>query len=430
MTADTNGDFLDTEEPSAVLSTRKDLPVVEPILLSGEILDFDRSDATQVQVSDQEINEKYVSGEVRIVTEQARYPLNTITAMVQSGGYELNPEFQRRHRWSQEKQSRLMESFIMNVPVPPIFLYEDEYSHYEVMDGLQRLTAISSFYRDELRLVGLTEWRELEGRTYSELPDQVRRGIDRRYLSSIILLRETAKSNEQAEGLKQLVFERINSGGEALKEQETRNAIYNGPLNKLCIKLSRDPHLCEMWGIPAPNPDGSIAEDSPDDLEGNRYYKTMFDVELVLRFFAHRQRRRVGGGALRSYLDLYLKQGNRFSSATLENLETLFRRTVELVHQVLGDGAFWLYRNRHGSWGWLERPTTSTYDAIMFVFSQHLDESERILSLKEEFRQALPKFYQENFQSFDARMTNMSNLRERDSLVDDLVVRILRDGTY
>ena len=79
----------------------------------------------------------------------------------------------------------------MNVPIPPIFLYEDRYSHYEVMDGLQRLTAIFEFYTGCTCLEGLDQWPELNKRRYSQLPDQVRRGIDRRYLSSIILLQET-----------------------------------------------------------------------------------------------------------------------------------------------------------------------------------------------------------------------------------------------
>jgi hypothetical protein len=85
-------------------------PVDEPLQPIGAVLD-DR------------INTKYVKGEVRIVTEQARYPLNTVAAMVDSKDYDLNPEFQRRHRWDNQKKSRLIESFIMNVPIPPVFLY-------------------------------------------------------------------------------------------------------------------------------------------------------------------------------------------------------------------------------------------------------------------------------------------------------------------
>ena len=313
----------------------------------------------------------------------------------------------------------------MNVPVPPIFLYEDEYSHYEVMDGLQRLTAIAAFYNDELRLLGLTEWPELNGRRYSEIPEQIRRGVDRRYLSSIILLRETAKTPEEAERLKQLVFERINSGGVALKEQESRNAIYNGRLNKLCIELSRNPYLCKMWDIPSPAPEEVQTDEVNPALEANPRFRTMFDVELVLRFFAHRQRRRIGTGALRSYLDFYLKQGNFFSDETLERMRLLFEETTELVYRTLGESAFWLWRFRHGRWGWLERPTTTAYDAIMFVFSQHLSRADDIRARAEQFQEAIPRFYEKHVESFDARMTNMSNLRERDTLIYGLVQEVL-----
>lgn len=94
----------------------------------------------------------------------------------------------------------------MNVPIPPIFLYERDFSEYEVMDGLQRISAIIEFYENSYQLRGLEEWPELNGRTYSELPEQVRKGIDRRYLSSIILLKETAKTPEEARRLKELVL--------------------------------------------------------------------------------------------------------------------------------------------------------------------------------------------------------------------------------
>ena len=170
-------------------------------------------------VSDEEINEKYINGEIRIVTEQARYPLDTICTMLNSGKYQLRPDFQRRRRWDRPKQSRLIESFIMNIPIPPIFLYEYEFSKYEVMDGLQRLTAIKEFYNDKFPLEGLEYWIELNGKKYSELPQEIKSGIDRRYLSSLILLKETANSKTKADEMKQLVFERINSGGAKLLYQ-------------------------------------------------------------------------------------------------------------------------------------------------------------------------------------------------------------------
>ena len=387
-------------------------------LFPGEQLQPAAGEKQQVPMGDEAINEKYVKGEVRIVTEQARYPLNTIPGMVESDDYNLNPEFQRRHRWAHDKQSRLIESLIMNVPIPPIFLYEVEYSTYEVMDGLQRLTAIADFYRDRFALEGLDEWSELNGRFYSDLPEQVRRGVDRRYLSSIILLHETARDEVEAQRLKQLVFERINSGGVQLEPQESRNALYDGPLNQLCIRLARNTDLCQLWDIP----DGSRPE---VDLLENERYRKMEDVELVLRFFAHRQRSKRQRGALKVYLDDYLKQGNLFPSDTLQSLGTLFEGIFGLVHDTLSERAFWLWRYRYGHWDWLQRPTTVAYDAIMRVFSERLDAADAIVARRGLFQDEIKAFYEANASSFDARLTNLSNVRERDELFRGFVTGVL-----
>jgi hypothetical protein len=191
-------------------------------LLPGEKIQLKDVDEEK-KATDEELNSRYVTGEVRIVTESARYSLAGILKMLEeevgSGTerrprYELDPEYQRRHRWSKERKSRLIESFLMNIPVPPIFLYEHDYAQFEVMDGRQRLTAIAEFYRNEFALDGLEYWKELNGRTYEKLPSKVRDGVDRRYISSIILLKETARDEQQAAQLKKLVFERLNCSGD------------------------------------------------------------------------------------------------------------------------------------------------------------------------------------------------------------------------
>jgi len=97
-------------------------------LIPGETFIIeDKSNNSQTSLSDPQINEKYKRGEIRIVTEQARYLLDTIETMLdskqgESKKYILNPEYQRRKRWDNTRKSRLIESFIMNVPIPPIFL--------------------------------------------------------------------------------------------------------------------------------------------------------------------------------------------------------------------------------------------------------------------------------------------------------------------
>ena len=110
----------------------------------------------QESLSDAELNEKYKVGEHRIVTETNREKIpNFVKALKQPGYMEVRPFYQRRARWDRVRQSLLIESFIMNIPVPPLFLYEKEFNKYEVMDGQQRITALQSFYTGEYKLSGL-----------------------------------------------------------------------------------------------------------------------------------------------------------------------------------------------------------------------------------------------------------------------------------
>lgn len=382
----------------------------------------DRSHVNTSTATDEAVNARYSRGEVRIVTEQARYPLTAIPGMVDSDDYELNPDFQRRHRWDRVRKSRLIESFIMNVPIPPIFLYEARFSYYEVMDGLQRLTAIRDFYKDIYPLEGLQEWADLNGRKYSELPEEVRRGVDRRYLSSIILLHETAKTVEEAQRLKQLVFERINSGGERLTAQESRNAIFPGPMNSLCLELSRDTNLCALWHIPSDpdkEPHGESAEDG--SMAGNTLYRTMGDVELVLRFFAYRQQlMHQDGRTLRDYLDDYLRQGNLLPADEIDALRRIFVSTVSLVREVLGDQALYMYKLVKGKWRYT-RPTLTVYDPLTWAFSQHLEDRDELRKRKRTARRLFEEMFVNYAGSFSGRTAEHSDIRIRNDLFLDLV---------
>lgn len=386
------------------------------LIIGEEIIFKHLEPSVNLEMSDEEINQKYVKGEVRIITEQARYPLPSIIIMLSGTDYKLNPEFQRRHRWNITQKSKLIESFIMNVPIPPIFLYEDSYSHYEVMDGLQRLTAIKEFYKDEFILEGLEEWPELNGKKYSTLPIQIKKGIDRRYLSSIILLQETAKNDLDAMQLKQLVFERINSGGVKLEPQESRNAVFNGPLNELCIKLARNKFLCKTWNIPEQTEDEIRSNIPSDDLIKNDLFRDMGDVELVLRFFANRQRDGLikYTRSLKDYLNNYLKYGNSLPPQTLVEMGKLFNETIEFLYDLLGEQAFWLYRERNGKWAWYSRPTTAVYDPLTVIASDFLGVKSKILQKKKDVNTMLESFYSKYYDDFEGRNTNQSIISRRE----------------
>lgn len=388
----------------------------------------EQNTGNDVTLSNEEINEKYKKGEVRIITEQARYPLTTIVNMVNSDDYILNPEFQRRHRWDITRKSRLIESFIMNVPIPPIFLYEREYSVYEVMDGLQRLTAISQFYEDKFELQDLVEWKELNGFKYSQLPEQIRKGIDRRYISSIILLQETAKSESEANRLKQLVFERINSGGEKLKAQEIRNALFPGGLNYLTISLSRNQYFCKLWNIPEPDETELQSGQTRQEVIENKYFKDMSDAELVLRFFAYRQIDQWQGNTMEYFLDEFLKKGNeQFNENVLNKLKDLFNQTVKFAFDLFEEKAFWLHRKREDIWFHYERPTKILYDPLMQVLARNLDKKEAILAKKQEIIEGIANLHKTKSESFKGRDTNKTKVNERIEVLNDYLNSFIND---
>lgn len=360
----------------------------------NSLIQFETTELTLSQIpepvpeslTEEQINEKYLKGEVRIVTEQARYPLNTIKSLVESPNYIMHPEFQRRHRWDRLKQSHLIESFIINIPIPPIFLYETDFSVYEVMDGLQRLTAIKEFYEDKFPLEGLEKWPELNGKNYSNLPEQVRKGIDRRYLSSVILLKETAKSPEEANLLKQLVFARINSGGAKLEDQESRNAQFSSPFNTMLIRLSRNNEFCDIFDIPSPTADENLENDDiSEELKENSLFSTMKDVEHVLRFFALRSIDLWSKCTFSGFLDRYLLAMKDTNDVILQRYEKLFCETIHLVKELYSDYAFCARKKMSDdSFTWGKRPLVYIYDPMMLAVSYNLEYAPLLIQKKDE----------------------------------------------
>jgi len=350
--------------------------------IKGEVFSLNKTNREKITHTDKEINDKYRKGDSRIIIEQGRFRIKEIKGMLDGNDYKLNPEYQRRQRWNDGKKSRLIESFIINVPLPPIFLYEYDFAKYEVMDGLQRLTTIYDFYGDKFELIELEYWRELEGKTYSQLPLEIKAGIDRRFLSAIILLEETANTKEEAEELKQIVFERLNSGGEKLTAQETRNALYDGKFNKLCLKLATNNKFRKMWRIPSKKDLLKKEEINYSKKEIDRY-KTMEDVELVLRFFAYRFLNQYKSHSMKDFLDLYLKEANRWENKTLDDLEKVFLNSIELVYGIFGEEAFVLPKSNIRQ---SKNITKTIYEPLMQSISKYLEYKENLLRYKEEIK--------------------------------------------
>ena len=394
------------------------------------LLDFEKEilisqKGVALEVSDVAINEKYEKGEARIITEQGAVKLSLVNQVFNSENYQLRPKYQRRITWDSKKRSKLIESFIMNVPIPPVFIYETDFNRYQVMDGLQRITAIIDFYNDCFELEELTQWSELNGRKYSQLPQKVKEGIDRRQLSVITLLKESSKTLIQEEEMKKMVFERLNTGGVTLEDQEIRNALYNGPFNDLCISLSGNNTFRKLWLI---NPDD--IDDLDDELDNyddalkyakNKLYKRMYDVELVLRYFAMRHIDEYSG-KLSEFMDLCLRQGNRFTNDQLEILKNIFENTIEKANILFSDKAFCQYVKRRGTYSWTS-PQKMIYDSMMLALSQ-IEISNKKLNLNNNIER-LEKFYQENEEVFDGKRQSKGDIKRRMELFISFITEII-----
>lgn len=350
----------------------------------------------QPKPDDRAINERYARGEGRIVIETNREKLPGFIELMKKPDYlDLRPFYQRRPRWDVKRQSRLIESFIMNIPVPPVFLYERTFNSYEVMDGQQRITAIRDFYANDFKLKGLEIWPELNGRSYKTLPENIRAGIDRRSITSIVLLKESTGSEEEALSLRETVFERLNTGGIKLERQEIRNAMYRGLFNELVDELTRWDPFRKVWGLP-PWVKGEI-ESNPAILDIT-LFSQMGDAELVLRFFALRHAARYRNG-MQGFLDIYMRRASRFNEADIEFLRALYKETFSLALDIYGDDAFHVFSPEADAFA--AQPHKAFYDAVMVGLLEHLDSADDLRAkktnvveaTKQMFRDAGPKTF-------------------------------------
>ena len=380
------------------------------------------------KMSDDEINTKYESGNSRILMEFNREKLPLfVQALTKPDYMDLRPFFQRRPRWKPEQQSLLIESFIINLPVPPVILYEKKYNSYEVIDGQQRISALRDFYEDKLILTGLQLWPELNGRKYSNLPTEIQAGIDRRTLSSIVVITESAKTVEHAMYLKRLTFERLNTGGVELSNQEIRNCLYHGQFNDSLIELADDPTFKNAWGIPDSDRNDPAKE---KEKEKNNLYKKMEDVELILRFFALRHYEFFKGN-LENFLDLYMIKSLDFSQEDTAFLKSIFKQTLNIAYDIYGGHLFRPYiLNKDKNWDWADEPYKAYYDAVMVAFSKNLANAQILKQRKSQVIEATQKLLKsDKSELFRGKGKNTkADIQKRLNLFEEMLSQVIRSN--
>jgi hypothetical protein len=193
---------------------------------------LDRSRAAE-SASDYPLDDVMVRNETRTVSE--------IIKRVESGRYAMNPDFQRDFIWPKDKQSKLIESCVMRIPLPVFYVAEAGDGRVTVVDGLQRLSTFRSFLRDDLQLQGLGKSHPLEGKTFKQLPINLRERIEDTQLTLYIL------DKNAPEAARLDIFERVNSGI-PLTRQQMRNALYSGPGTKWLANMAQAESFLKATG--------------------------------------------------------------------------------------------------------------------------------------------------------------------------------------
>lgn len=370
------------------------------------------------KISNEDIINRFSEFQIRVVRTSNDYPLSVVkTLFTQQDFMKLNPEYQRRYRWNNKKKSHLIESFLLNIPVPPIYLFENSYNSYEVMDGRQRLTAIMEFLEDKFRLIGMEYLSELNGKKFTTLPEVIQRGLLRRSITAIVLLSETSTSDDSQLDIRLSLFKRLNTGGVSLNSQEMRNAFFEGPFRDAINNLAALDIFRNVWGIPK----GSTEMDE-HRRKRNSIYRTMQDCELVLRFFAIRHVVRCGErGSLRRILDKTMYRMNNLHSDAIEQLKHIFINNLEKLIRIFGETAFHI----PGSNNTL-RPSRPLYDALMVAIDMLNEEDVRIDNhiAKERLKSCIDD--QNKYDVLVGRGNTISAINDR----VDLAIYILQGGDY
>ena len=357
----------------------------------------------------------------RIVYQTNNFFLPQIRDMIEKReAINLRPEYQRRLRWTNAQKSKLIESLLLNIPVPPVFFYEADAARYEVMDGQQRLNAIRDFFAGDFALSSLKVLEPLNGLRYTRCPPRVKRTLDRATISAIVLLMESEAEQPQ-EGnfsitdIRRLVFDRLNTGGRRLVAQEIRNALHPGPLNRALIECSRFSLFTEVFGIPP------YTEDDEEDYyenpkrQKNSLYASMRDCELVLRFIALRDPKNIRG-SMKAMLDRAMETGIDETGA--EILVGDFRSRFEFLYNLFDTAPFLI----PGSEGRRDTLSAALYDASMVAVDREWARRDQINSSKSLVQSGLKSALQdpEKYELIVGRKNTADAVKDRIDLMQSI----------
>lgn len=257
----------------------------------------------------------------KIHTYGADFPLQTLFDKIKDKDI-IVPTWQRRYVWNVNRASKLIESFLLGLPVPQIFLYNEEESQdLLVVDGQQRLKTIYYFFNGEFE-DGTTFYlknvhQKWEGKRFEELDE-----VDKKRLKNCLLRATIFEQTDPKDDSSIFeIFNRLNTGGMLLTEQEIRNCVIRGKINNFLNNLNLYENWRKLLNKPAPD-------------------TRMRDVEMILRFLALYEGWREYKKPMKDFLSEYMKNNKNLENGRALFLSEVFKKTIDNIYNNIGTSAF------------------------------------------------------------------------------------------
>lgn len=255
-----------------------------------------------------------------VYSQPHEWTISTLREKYERGQIDLQPHYQRQYVWElkPELPSRLIESLLLQIPIPPLYFVRLESGKIEVVDGQQRLTTLIRYVTNKFELQKLQKLSNLNGSIFKNLTERDQEKIMDASIRSIVI---DAGTNHE---LRYEIFERLNRGAMALNEQEIRNCAYRGLFCELLAELEQDANWRRVKGTDSPEP-------------------RFKEREMILRFFAFTSRIDHYGGNLKKFLNDYMGVHAPNEQNKVTELGALFRQTMQNVFTVFGKKSARLY---------------------------------------------------------------------------------------
>ncbi|MCC5658476.1 DUF262 domain-containing protein [Nostoc sp. XA010] len=287
---------------------------------------------TQLEITDErkeKAEEEIRDKRRRVDYNTLEYPIEVIVQKYLVGKDEdenefFIPDYQREMAWDEDRQSKFIESVVLGLPIPYIFVADisesEDLARLEIIDGTQRIRTLTRFINNELRLKNLEKLKTLNGFTFEDLPPQRQRRFNR---TSIRMIQLTEEADEE---VRRDLFERINSGSVELNEMEKRRGSKPGKFLDLIEELSKNKKFQDLCSFTKPE----IDKRDPQ--------------EFVLRFFAFLNNyKNYSGKKVHEFLNDYLEQENKSSYLSIDKMKNEFYLMLEFVEKYFPN-ALHIYR--------------------------------------------------------------------------------------